>query len=232
MDVNKNKYCTKCEQSKDISEFYVKKQTYCKKCCRKMCQEYKLRNKDKISAYNKSYKQVHKGSISEYNKNYNIQNRKTIQKRHTHYLADKRKIDLNYKISTTLRTRIRKLVKMNNKSKSTLEMLGCSLDFLIKWFEFRFSKEMRMDNHGKVWHIDHVIPCKRFDLTNKSNQDICFHWTNLQPLYGKENIKKSDSITRNDLINQYVSVAEFIYLYGDRFRGLYTFFDYNRFQYL
>ena len=48
---------------------------------------------------------------------------------------------------------------------------------------------MSWDNHGE-WHIDHIKPISLFDLTKIEEQQICFHYTNLQPLWAKENISK------------------------------------------
>jgi hypothetical protein len=73
------KICSKCKIKKDFSEYY-KSKGYCKDCGRQMCRDYKKRNKQKISNYNKQYKQKHKSDIKVYNQNYNIKNRKIIQK--------------------------------------------------------------------------------------------------------------------------------------------------------
>jgi hypothetical protein len=48
---------------------------------------------------------------------------------------------------------------------------------------------MTRKNYGK-WHVDHIRPCASFDLTNPKQQQICFHYTNLQPLWAIDNIKK------------------------------------------
>ena len=48
---------------------------------------------------------------------------------------------------------------------------------------------MNWENYG-VWHIDHIIPCARFDLSDPGQQKICFHYTNLQPMWGEDNLKK------------------------------------------
>lgn len=54
---------------------------------------------------------------------------------------------------------------------------------------------MNWDNYNhETWHIDHIIPCAAFDLTNPIHQRICFNWRNLQPLWGNENISKHDSL--------------------------------------
>jgi hypothetical protein len=58
---------------------------------------------------------------------------------------------------------------------------------------------MSWDNYGiKGWHIDHIIPCAAFDLTDPEQQKICFHYTNLRPLYWADNISRK----YNDFFNQ------------------------------
>jgi len=64
------------------------------------------------------------------------------------------------------------------------------------WQEFtifirgQFRPGMSWDNHGLVWHLDHVRPCASFDLTDPEQQRICFRWDNFQPLFAKENLQK------------------------------------------
>jgi hypothetical protein len=59
--------------------------------------------------------------------------------------------------------------------------------------EKQFTKGMNWKNYGK-WHIDHIKPCASFDLSLEHEQKLCFHFTNLQPLWAKDNIRKSDKI--------------------------------------
>lgn len=67
---------------------------------------------------------------------------------------------------------------------------GCSVDDLILHIESIFLDGMTWDNHGK-WHIDHIKPCCAFDLTDPKQQRDCFHYSNLQPLWAVDNLKKS-----------------------------------------
>ena len=54
---------------------------------------------------------------------------------------------------------------------------------------------MSWDNHGygdDKWHIDHIKPCSKFDLSIIKNQEMCFNYINLQPLWKKDNFKKGN----------------------------------------
>jgi len=59
--------------------------------------------------------------------------------------------------------------------------------------EMKFKNGMSWGNYGQ-WHIDHMIPCSKFDLTHSEQQRKCFHFSNLQPLWAIENIVKSNKL--------------------------------------
>lgn len=103
--------------------------------------------------------------------------------------------DPAFRIATLLRSRIRKALKWSvaAKSNTTKSLLGCPIIWLEAWFESLFKPGMSWENQGLVWHIDHIKPCAEFDLTDPEQQRICFHWTNLQPLFALDNLRKSDS---------------------------------------
>ena len=107
---------------------------------------------------------------------------------------ERRKKDPVFKLLTTLRGRIVKVLKGNSKSKSTQELIGCNIEQLWIHLEKSFKPGMTRENHGK-WHLDHIIPCSSFDLTKPEEQAQCFHYTNLQPLWASENLAKGSKIS-------------------------------------
>ena len=82
------------------------------------------------------------------------------------------------------------------KSKSTLQLLGASVDQVWNYLESQFQPGMTRQNHG-LWHLDHKRPCASFDLNDPKQQAICFHYTNLQPLWAKDNLKKGAKYENN-----------------------------------
>jgi len=109
------------------------------------------------------------------------------------YFKDRRKTNINFKLSQYLRTRIWWALKGICKSAKTIKLLGCSIENLKQHLEMQFKPEMTWDNYGK-WHIDHIKPCASFDLSKPNEQQKCFHYTNLQPLWALENLIKKDKI--------------------------------------
>lgn len=100
-----------------------------------------------------------------------------------------------YKIKRLLASRIRSAMKRQNekKYKLTIELLGCSIQQFKSHIENLFDNNMTWDNQGE-WHFDHIIPCSSFNLINEDEQKKCFHYTNLQPLWAKDNLMKSNKI--------------------------------------
>ena len=107
------------------------------------------------------------------------------------YENQKLKSNIYYRITKLLRSRISDGLKGKSKSASTLNLLGCSIEFLRKHLESQFKPGMTWDNHSfGGWHIDHIKPCAKFDLTKESEQRKCFHYSNLQPLWAEDNWSK------------------------------------------
>jgi hypothetical protein len=100
--------------------------------------------------------------------------------------------NLNARIANSLRARIRLPLKTNTeKAGKTIELVGCDINWLKAWLEVHFQPGMIWENWNYLtWHIDHIRPCATFDLTDPHQQRLCFHWTNLQPLWAAENLSK------------------------------------------
>jgi len=103
----------------------------------------------------------------------------------------KLKCDVQYTIKQRLSGQIYKAVKRGGgvKSAKTRALCGCSIPELMLHLQSRFKEGMHWNNYGK-WHIDHIRPCASFDLTDPEQQRQCFHYTNLQPLWARDNILK------------------------------------------
>lgn len=106
----------------------------------------------------------------------------------------KRQNDPCYRLKRALRCRIWKVLGGGYKSAPTMTMTGCSVEQLRAWLESKFKFGMTWENRGHVWHIDHIVPCSAFDLSKPEQQRLCFHYTNLQPLYARVNLQKHDRI--------------------------------------
>ena len=92
---------------------------------------------------------------------------------------------------------------------SYINIIGCDLEFFKKWIEFRFDKNMTWNNLGDYWQIDHILPIDGFDFHNEENINICFHWTNLQPLTNYENRSKSNKLQLHYYFNNIVNIHRF-----------------------
>jgi hypothetical protein len=211
---NKSKICTCCNQRKNLTEFYTASKyndrlTYwCKICIKNKNHKAYCKNKEERKRLQRIYTSVHKKQISinkrryykvninkikKKDKLYYKQNKSKIIKRISNYERQKLLININFKLIKSLRNRLYLALKNNQKQGHTLELLGCSIDKLKRHLEKQFTQGMSWGNYGK-WHIDHIKPCAKFDLSNPKEQQKCFHYTNLQPLWAIDNIKKGIKI--------------------------------------
>jgi len=125
--------------------------------------------------------------------NYAKKYRETHKIERSKYCKNRRTVDIKFRILCYLRSRIGSALKRNSKITSTVELLSCSVDKLKKHLESQFKSGMTWNNYGK-WHIDHIRPCASFDLSKAEEQKKCFNYKNLQPLWAKDNLEKSDNI--------------------------------------
>lgn len=191
---------------------------YCKECVsiryaqynnehkkeRKMAKKiYYKKNKEAILNHIKETRP--RGSRNAYLKQYYIKNKKkAIQKAHDYRIKNRDKINKWYnkyyknpakRIARNMYNRVRIAIftQLAMKSQKTSLLCGCSWEELVQHLEKQFKQGMSWDTYGRgegKWSIDHILSCDKFDLTNPKEQQKCFHYTNLQPLWSNENSSK------------------------------------------
>lgn len=157
------------------------------------------RDREIISQRRKDRYRKNKEKICKAVSDYAKRNRPAINKRQREYQAERKKTDPSFKLGITLRARIKTaLAKGYKKAAKTTELLGCSVAELKVHLENQFQPGMSWENQGRYgWHIDHIIPCAAFDLSNEDEQRRCFHYSNLQPLWAIDNMKKGAKILQS-----------------------------------
>ena len=135
-------------------------------------------NKDKAKAYQKDYREANKDKRKAYERD---------------YARERRKTDPLFKLKAYIRTRNSQAFsrKGYKKTSKTQELLGTDYEITKKHIEKQFTKGMCWDNYGD-WHIDHITPLASAN-TEEELKKLC-HYTNLQPLWALDNIKKGDKI--------------------------------------
>jgi hypothetical protein len=138
-------------------------------------------NKEKVYAYRRTRPDIYGAEA----------NREYIR----NWQRKKRDTDPQYRIGNRLRSRIWHAIQKGGGRKAfkTVELLGCSIAEVRAHLESKFTDGMTWENVGK-WHIDHIVPCSSFDLTDPEQQKRCNHYTNLQPLWAWQNLAKSDTV--------------------------------------
>jgi hypothetical protein len=111
--------------------------------------------------------------------------------RHPSYLKNRLKNNINAKIASNLRTRIGNAIKGKVKVGSAVKDLGCTLDELKIYLEGKFQDGMNWKNYGN-WHIDHIKPLSLFNLSDPIELKQACHYSNLQPMWASDNLRKSN----------------------------------------
>ncbi len=132
--------------------------------------------------------------------------------------------DPKYKLHRYVRARI--WIALNGKNtKHTIEYLGTTRIDYLDWL-LNNNNNYNLDNHGPVWHIDHVIPLSHFDLSNEEEQLIAFNWRNTMPLDAKENLKKNNRIDTTQIIEHLKKLEEYHthknIIMPEKFKNLYA----------
>ncbi len=151
----------------------------------------RIENPEKYAEYYKTYYDKNKEKRAKNSKDWYLKNKEKVVKRSIKRNKKIREESLDIRIRDSLRARVRIALKGTTKSKNTAKLIGCSVEELKQHLEKQFTKGMTWDNYGYYgWHIDHIKPCAKFDLTDSKQQAECFSWKNLQPLWMEDNFSK------------------------------------------
>lgn len=148
---------------------------------------YRLNNRDKVAANKKSWY---------------ISNPEKVR-----MMRKREMLNPNVRLATGIRSRLRLalLAQGARRSSKTVVLLGCTIPESRKYLESKFKPGMTWQNYGD-WHIDHIVPLSKFNLSSNQEQRIACHFTNLQPLWAKENLTKSTK-SQGDWIIYVTTVA-------------------------
>lgn len=155
--------------------------------CNKIAQQFGTAPNTVCMWVNQKAREKNKQRMRTYSRDNSKQRRMSQLK----YERSRRKNDPTFKVKQNLRTRLRKALQRGTKTGSAVRDLGCSIDELKTHLESQFQEGMSWENYGE-WHIDHIKPLAKFDLTDREQFLQACHYTNLQPLWADDNISKGD----------------------------------------
>jgi hypothetical protein len=176
-----SKTCTQCGIEKAFGEFHRHpkfkdgRKSKCKSC---------------VSINFKNYYARKGENLREYSRTYYMANKDKVMKRNSAYYMARKHSDIQFRLACNLRSRLSKALSQNTKV-SSIAHLGCSMQELRFHIEHQFVNGMTWDNYGK-WHVDHIFPLSKVDLTNENELKRVVHFSNLQPLWRKDNQMKSN----------------------------------------
>ena len=197
------KICSKCKQEKLESKYSLDRgrhglRSWCKECRAAYSAAYYTANRGKRAAY----RIAHQEEIRVRDAAYYVVNSDKIKARNAAYYAVHRKEkagyeakrkreDLNYRLACELRVRLYHALKGGFKTGSAVRDLGCTIEELKTYLESKRQPGMTWENWNlRGWHLDHIIPLSSFDLTDHAQLCEACHYTNLQPLWAADNIRK------------------------------------------
>jgi hypothetical protein len=168
--------------------------------------DYLARNLKKVRAWQRLYRLSAKGRASKkasdrrcavrvaaYKAEWARRNRERLRQYIRIYLRERNRNDPGFAMRLRLRARflqaIRGKIAVRSATRVCQELVGCSLSQLLRHLESKFLLGMSWDNRNQ-WHIDHIKPLCAFDLTDPEQQAVAFHYSNLQPLWAVDNMRK------------------------------------------
>ena len=198
------KTCINCHKQQPLENFYFRKSynlyyNTCIKCskaasAKRQLDKKELINKQRRDKYKNNTAYREKIKLISISDRKNPKYKKRMREYHKKYKQWYSKTT-NRKIRSCIGTRIRLALKGKRKSQKTIQLLGCNISEFVKYIENLWKEKMSWNNYGfghDRWVLDHIIPCAAFDLSSPTEQEKCFHYSNIQPLWWIDNQIKSD----------------------------------------
>jgi hypothetical protein len=155
------------------------------------------KHKEKKLEYHKKWYSENKEKWNEYIKEYREKNRDKIRQLRRNYEKTRKANDPLYKLISNFRTAIYQVLKENrvDKNQSYFDVLQYTPEQLIVHLEKQFTEGITWENYGE-WHVDHKLPISSFNIQKMGDSEFmkCWSLENLQPMWGEENIRKSNKI--------------------------------------
>ena len=204
--------CVTCKEEKEFIDFHKNKSKkngigcQCKVCVNKHKIIYRKENKEKIKngyllnkKYYKDYYKNNKEKVDKYIYKWRESNKDRVNLTRNKQVKEKRLNDPLFKLTGNIRTLIGLSIRKNGYSKKskTNKILGCSFEDFKLHLQKQFTEGMTWENLGQ-WHLDHIYPVS----LAKSEEEIIRlnHYTNFQPLWAIDNIKKGNKIIEKQLV--------------------------------
>lgn len=196
----------------DCSRFFVSSEEYkAKRRAKGKTEEQKQKSREFSAAYHKEHRDRILEEMRERNKAYYEKNKKKIIGQVRSYVAEnkewrrryasnwnkeKRNNDPEFAMLCVMRKFVARMMDRIKKKRKehdrTKDILGYTAKEFVEHIEPMFKPGMSWENHGE-WHIDHIRPLASFDLFDDEQRKIANSLHNLQPLWAKKNLKKSDA---------------------------------------
>lgn len=159
---------------------------------RRNARDYRLAHPEKAKASKDRWYAAHREANRATQRAYTAVHKREIQTRRRAYQAERLRIDTEFRLARLLRNRLYCALMGNFKAGSAVRDLGCTIPELRVWLEAKFQTGMTWENQG-AWHIDHIVPLAKFDLTDREQLLQACNYTNLQPLWATDNLQKGSS---------------------------------------
>lgn len=194
------KKCSRCKNTKAIACFGIrntartsKPRSACKTCEVESASASYRKNIEE----NREKARIRQNMNPEYrrrkSKEWHAKNKQRSQALSSQWHKDNYGKNVSFTLALKLRNRLNKAIKNNQKSGSAVRDIGCSIEELKIYLESKFQPGMSWSNYSRYgWHIDHIEALSRFDLSNSEQLKKACHYTNLQPLWARDNLKKDN----------------------------------------